>query len=402
MRTSLRQVVFLLAGGAVSVAVLIIAMPLTAPLPEGSVVAVLLFVPIWLVLSAGIGLLPGVREIEVAGARDLLGVREDAVVTPAPMRRGHRWRTALWVLCHQLVGLVTGIALTAMMLLLLAVVLVVSRRREVVVGGLTVDLPTGWSGVGFVVGSLGAVALLIGLVGMGGRTAAWAAPVLLGPTGADRLAIAEARLARERAHVRLSRDLHDGVGHSLSAISLQAAAAERGLGPDEHPAREALHTIRALAAEAVGELEHVLSVLRDDVDGRARLEDHRDERDVTGLVRAHRDRGMVVRLTIDDDVPGLPSVVGRTVHRVAAEGLANAEKHAPGEPVDVGLRGSSAEAVVTVRNPTTGPAGGQPLGHGLTSLREQVDLVGGTLRAGPDPDGWVLEARLPTGVRRGR
>lgn len=402
MRASLRQVVFLLAGGAVAVALFVIATPLSAPLPGGPAVNALLFLPIWLALSAALGLLPGVREIEVAGARDLLGVEDDAVVTPEPLRWGHRWRTALWVLCHQVVGLLTGIALTAAMLLLLLLVLLVGRRREISVAELSVDLPAGTSGIALGVGCLVAVVLLVATVVGCGRAAAWAAPLLLGPTGSDRLAIAEARLARGRAHLRLSQDLHDGVGHSLSAISLQAAAAERGLGPGDGPARAALSTIRGLAADAVGELEHVLSVLRDDADGHTRLEEQRDARDLPDLVAAHRDRGAMIDVMLPEEMPELPSVVGRTVHRITTEGLVNAEKHAPGHPVRVDLAVVGPEVVLTVTNSADHRPHDPRHGHGLTSLREQVELVGGTLHAGTHRDGWVLEARLPAGVRRGR
>jgi len=402
VRAALRRGVFLLAGGAVAVALLLLATPLSALLPGGSVVNALLFLPVWLALAAALGLLPGVREIEVAGARDLLDVGEDEVVTPEPLRWEHRWRTALWVLCHQVVGLVTGLALTAAALLLLVSALVAGGRREVSVAELSVDLAGGTSGIGLAIGCV-VTAVLVVAVAVGlGRAAAWSAPLLLGPTGGDRLAIAEARLARGRAHLRLSQDLHDGVGHSLSAISLLAAAAERGLAADAGPTREALGTIRSLAAEAVGELEQVLAILRDDADGHTRLEEHRDARDLPDVVAAHRQRGAEIDLVLPGEVPELPAVVGRTVHRVTAEGLANAGKHAPGRPVRVELAVDDADVVVTITNPT-GQRGHDPrIGHGLTSLGEQVELVGGTLHAGSHRGAWLLEARLPAGVRRGR
>lgn len=402
MRAALRRGVFLLAGGAVAVALLLLATPLSALLPGGPVVNALLFLPVWLALAAALGLLPGVREIEVAGARDLLDVGEDEVVTPEPLRWEHRWRTALWVLCHQVVGLVTGLALTAAALLLLVSALVAGGRREVSVAELSVDLAGETSGTALAIGCVVTAGLVVAVAVGLGRAAAWSAPLLLGPTGGDRLAIAEARLARGRAHLRLSQDLHDGVGHSLSAISLQAAAAERGLAADAGPTREALGTIRSLAAEAVGELEQVLAILRDDADGHTRLEEHRDARDLPDVVAAHRQRGAEVDLVLPGEVPDLPAVVGRTVHRVTAEGLANAGKHAPGRPVRVELAVDDADVVVTITNPT-GQRGHDPrIGHGLMSLGEQVELVGGTLHAGSHRGTWLLEARLPAGVRRGR
>src|SRR5699024_11871831 len=106
------------------------------------------------------------------------------------------------------------------------------------------------------------------------------------------------------------------------------------------------------AAEAVGELEQVLAILRDDADGHTRLEEHRDARDLPDVVAAHRQRGAEIDLVLPGEVPDLPAVVGRTVHRVTAEGLANAGKHAPGRPVRVELTVDDADVVVTITNPT--------------------------------------------------
>src|SRR5690606_17382378 len=102
--------------------------------------------------------------------------------------------------------------------------------------------------------------LALVLVLAAGAGATWSAPLLLGPTGDDRLALAERRLAEEREYRRLSRDLHDGVGHSLSAISLQAAAARRVLersaeeasGDDGRMLRslEAIESLAGRAAES--------------------------------------------------------------------------------------------------------------------------------------------------------
>src|SRR5699024_9305674 len=87
-----------------------------------------------------------------------------------------------------------------------------------------------------------------------GWIAARIAPRLLGPAAADRLAIVQARLAAERRHTVLARELHDGIGHALSIISIQSAAARRVI--EQHPGRTvaALHVIEQTSREAQAEL----------------------------------------------------------------------------------------------------------------------------------------------------
>ncbi len=401
LRVTLRRTVFLLAGGAVAIAFFILASSVYAPLQDAGESGRVFFA-LWICLVAAAGMLPGVRELEVAGARDLLRVPEGSVVVPTRAVWAHRWRTALWTLLHQLVGALVGLALTLTALALGGLCLYAAGRRTFAVpGAFSWTVPDGAGGAVSVLGGtvlLVAAALL--LTALAGRGAAWAAPVLLGPTGTDRLRLAEERLARGQGHLRLSQDLHDGVGHSLSAISLQAVAAERAAARGQDVSAP-LRTIHELAAGAVDELEHALTVLRDEADGRVRLAEQRDLRDLPELVADHRRRGM----TLEGDWSvgsSPPSVVGRIAHRVVAEGLANAAKHAPGSPVRLEVTHAE-DLVVSVRNPVREGHRPGAAGHGLTGVREQVELVGGRLHVGPGTDGtWLLEARLPGGGRRGR
>src|SRR5213078_209466 len=110
------------------------------------------------------------------------------------------------------------------------------------------------------VACLVALALCLLVPWLLGRAATAAAPAFLGPTAGDRLQVAEARLAAEAQHTRLARELHDGIGHALTIIGLQATAARQGTGrkPDE-----ALALVETTAREAVAELDAVLALLRD-------------------------------------------------------------------------------------------------------------------------------------------
>ena len=113
--------------------------------------------------------------------------------------------------------------------------------------------PAGWPG-------WSACGLLAWLLG---RLAARSAPAFLGPTAVDRLALAEARLAAEAEHTRLARDLHDGIGHALTIITVQTAAGRRVLEDDPATAARALAAAEEVARGALEELDSVLAALRD-------------------------------------------------------------------------------------------------------------------------------------------
>lgn len=429
-RGLLRPMVYLLAGAAIALGFLILASSVYAPLqPEGPA-DLRVFLPLLLLSMLGVGLLPGVREVQVAGVQTLLGVRD--VVAPAPMRARHRWRTALWTFVHQVVGTVVGLAVLGAALAL-ATLLGLVLGASLSVPRTDVRLPgDGMVTIGFVLqppgdatGWLlvaGAVLLVVlgaaGVVALAAAGATWSAPLLLGPTGEDRLALAERRLAEEREYRRLSRDLHDGVGHSLSAISLQAAAARRVLergGEGETALRRSLEAIESLSGRAVGELDRALGVLRRDiggeddpaaarrpVSGTAPATGERDLHDLGALVAEHRSHGADVRLDLTRDAGDVPAVVSRTAYRVCAEAVTNAVRHGDrDQPVRLRVATQGDRLEVTVVNRVAPDRDGTPGGRGLTGLREEVALVGGSLTAGPGDDGvWCLVASMPHGGGR--
>jgi signal transduction histidine kinase len=114
--------------------------------------------------------------------------------------------------------------------------------------------------------------------------------------------------------------------------------------------------------------------------------------------------GLATELVEDGDPQLASPVVGRTVYRIVQEALTNAHKHAPGARVRVRVRYDPAEVRLEVRNtPPTRPVDAGLIGTGsalgLASLRRRVELVGGTLQAGPAPDGgFCVEATLPAYV----
>lgn len=382
---------WLMLGAAIGVAAAILGGSLgAAATPAAIPVAAVLGV---LVVAAGVALLPGVGEIEATAAHTLLGIPAERVSVPAGIVRPW-WRTAAWTTAHATLGLLSGFSVIGVLpggvvTLTWALTGTTSPLQRV---GLD------WSSPVAALAGIGMVAQAPLVVAGLGWVAASLGPRLLGPTSADRLAVTEARLAAERRHTVLARELHDGIGHALSIISVQSAAARRVA--DRHPDRAlaALHVIEQTSREAQGELDHLLGLLRDpDADpGRYRI----SLDDLPALVARHRDAG----LTIDcsNDATDVPRLISGSAADIVAEALANAQRHATGQPVTVRVTREAGDLVVTVRNPLPArPSRSRNrIGHGVLGLRERAALLDGTLTAGPVDDEWLVRATLPLGAAR--
>src|SRR5215470_6581863 len=211
--------------------------------------------------------------------------------------------------------------------------------------------------------------------------------------------VAEARAAER---TRIAREMHDVLAHRLSLLATYAGAIEyRPDAPPEQMARAA-GVVRAGAHQALDELREVITVLReDDGDGDAAQRPQPGLADLPRLVEESRDAG--ARVQMDDRVadPGeLPGATGRTAYRVVQEGLTNARKHAPGEPVQVVIDGRpGGELLIDIRNPVVnGHAAGPVIagsGTGLIGLTERVRLAGGELDHQAADGEFRLSARLP-------
>ncbi|WP_329284537.1 sensor histidine kinase [Streptomyces sp. NBC_00691] len=205
------------------------------------------------------------------------------------------------------------------------------------------------------------------------------------------------RLAREA----IAREMHDVLAHRLTLLSVHAGALEfRPDAPPEQVARAA-GVIRDSAHEALQDLREIIGVLRapgENGDGGDRPQPTLATLDA--LIDESREAGADVVLdTTVDEPSAVPAATGRTVYRIAQEGLTNARKHAPGTTVTVTVRGRPGEGLtVDVHNPA--PAGPVPpvpgSGQGLIGLTERAALAGGRMEHGPAPDGgFALHAWLP-------
>lgn len=210
---------------------------------------------------------------------------------------------------------------------------------------------------------------------------------------AARLELAERAVAYER--LRLARELHDVVAHSLAIIAVQSSVAAHNAAKRPQDAVVALEAINSATRSALGELRALLAVVRDSGSDVAPLPTLSD---VTALARHAEAAGVSVDLRLDGDVDAVPRAVGLSVYRIVQEAITNVVKHAPSTCATVDVRVAAGEVTIRVTNgpgaspqaPVTGS------GTGLTGMRERVAAFGGDLTAGPAADGgWTVEATLP-------
>jgi signal transduction histidine kinase len=215
---------------------------------------------------------------------------------------------------------------------------------------------------------------------------------------AERTREQEAHRRAEQERMRIARDLHDVVAHTLTTINVQAATAAQLLDRNPAHARAALETIEDASRDAIGELRAILGVLRDPDDHSAPRAPAPGVDAVADLVRRTREEGVVVHLDIDGERPGrLPDTVSLAAFRIVQESLTNARRHAGGAPVMVSLSFAPTALTVAVENGTGAPgeSNGAAPGVGIIGMTERASAIGGTLRAGPLTDGFRVDAELP-------
>jgi len=217
---------------------------------------------------------------------------------------------------------------------------------------------------------------------------------------------AEAERTREEAalrrageeRLRIARELHDSLTHSISIIKVQAGVAvhlARKRGEDAPPA---LLAIQDASGDAMRELRATLEVLRDPdhSDGEA-LASGLDRLDA--LVERARSAGLPTTVTISGTRRELPAEVDRAAYRIVQEALTNVSRHAGGAAAAVRVDYAGDELVVQVDDDGKADPEAPPVpGTGLLGMRERVAALGGRLRAEPRPEGgFTVRARLPLG-----
>jgi signal transduction histidine kinase len=207
----------------------------------------------------------------------------------------------------------------------------------------------------------------------------------------------ETRRAVDAERMRIARELHDVVAHSMSMINVQATAAGMQLADDPASAAEAIQAIRGASRSGLRELRTILQVLRQ-ADGESPAVPVTDLRAIAALVEATSAAGTPTTLQLVEPPVPLSPPVSLAAYRIVQESLTNVVRHAGRVPASVGLRLDDGYLQVDVVNDAgAGPAAfGDGTGTGLAGMRERAAALGGTLEAGPRPEGgFAVRARLP-------
>jgi len=303
------------------------------------------------------------------------------------------WGTAMALGLATLAGGAPNVGLNTMIYVLVLVYAVVrwGSGREIVIGLVVV-------GVAAVIGTVADATGPADVIGGFGIVVAAAAGGAAFRYRAEswRRALEQVR-SQER--VGLARELHDMVAHHVSAIAVQAQAGRAMAGQRPEVALDALSAIEGEASRTLAEMRAMVRVLRDGAP--AEYAPQPGVADLASLAR--RDPVPVVDVEVPDDLDELPLQVDAAVYRLAQEALTNALRHARNAS-RVEIRVAECAGGLRLRvtdDGQTDPVRSTSHGFGLLGMTERVQLLGGTLRAGPAPEGgWTVDAELPTEVPR--
>jgi signal transduction histidine kinase len=222
--------------------------------------------------------------------------------------------------------------------------------------------------------------------------------VFLGWAVANRRAyVAELQDRAQRAErLRIARELHDAVAHSIATINVQAGAAEHVIASHPEQAAEALQVIKQTSKQAPAELREVLGVLRQDQGTQPRTP-------AVGLAQLHaliertRSGGVDVRLRVEGQPTSLPATVDLAAYRIIQESLTNVSRHSGSSAAMLTISYGRSALTVAVSDDGEGSQGfSEGAGHGIAGMRERAEALGGTFSARARPEGgFEVRASLP-------
>jgi signal transduction histidine kinase len=204
------------------------------------------------------------------------------------------------------------------------------------------------------------------------------------------------RQAAADERLRIAQELHDVVAHSLGVIAVQAGVGLHVMDREPEEARQALEHISRMSRSSLTEIRWLLGRVRND-DGTPAYAPAPGLGDLRRLVDEVGRAGLAVDLQVDGKADDVPPGIGLAAYRITQEALTNAVRHADAGRAEV--RVGLAPGVLTIDVVDDG-RGGEPEagGHGLVGMHERAAVYGGTVEAGPGPDGgWRVQARLPYG-----
>ena len=207
----------------------------------------------------------------------------------------------------------------------------------------------------------------------------------------------QARRAVDAERLRIARELHDVVAHTMSTINVQAGVAAHVIDQQPEQAAQALEAIKQASKEGLRELRGILNVLRQ--------ADEQDERSpaprlaqLDELVENVTRAGVPTSVSVHGRARTLAPTVDLTAYRIVQESLTNTLRHAGPTTASVTLSYTDQDLHVEVLDGGRGRVDGAPegAGHGIAGMRERAEAAGGTLVAGPRPEGgFRVQARLP-------
>jgi signal transduction histidine kinase len=375
--------------------------------------------------TAGPWVLDGLLAVVAAGA----GVATLATVLPFDPGSPEAWAAYLLVLAHTLPiavrrrwplavlawGLATGVAFAALGLNLVSLTFAVlvylytvaaHRPRLASLAGLAATealLVLVWLARPGAIGD-GGTLVLDGLIMAAGWWLGDGARRRQEAVASARQRAAELEEAREELarravteeRLRIARELHDVVAHSMSIIAVQSGVGVHVLDSQPEEARKALAAVEATSRQALVEMRRLLGVLREEAEPRGSLAPAPGLAEVEALAAEVARAGVRVEVHIEGTPCELPAGLDLSAYRIVQEALTNVVRHAGPATARVAVRYSPGQVALEVVDDGRGPGAEDRGGHGLAGMRERAALYGGTLEAGPVPGGgFRVAATLP-------
>jgi len=207
-----------------------------------------------------------------------------------------------------------------------------------------------------------------------------------------------ARQAVTEERLRIARELHDVVAHSMSVIAVQAGVANHVIDSRPEQARQALATVETTSRAALVEMRRLLGVLRQADEPSASLNPSPGLADVPALVAQFAEAGLTAEVSVLGSPDGVPDGVELSAYRIVQEGLTNVLRHG-GPKASVVITHEPGLLRIDIGDDGSGRTAAGPPGHGLLGMRERVAVFGGTLTAQPRAGGgFDLAATLPYAV----
>jgi signal transduction histidine kinase len=206
----------------------------------------------------------------------------------------------------------------------------------------------------------------------------------------------ERRVTQER--LRIARELHDVLAHTLTVVSVQAGVASDLFDDKPDEARTALQTIRTAGRDAMSELKATVDVLREPARSAAPRAPAPGLDQIDDLIQMAGAAGLEVSVNVTGSERSLPAAVDLTAYRVVQESLTNVLRHARATNASIRIRYAPAAVEIEVVDDGGGAGELSPTGHGITGMKERAAALGGRLETGPGPaGGFRVLVRLPTG-----